>query len=149
MAQLIQTLKDCKILPFEIEQLHIEGPDTLSIHYTILEKVLGKETLNEFYSTPQKEIKIQILKIYYPEIPELPKKIMTTADEARTATRFDGWALTQDWLAGIKETDEDKIMVDYIDKDIDRALKVYGYILHLEVGDYDMMKKLKTIPRVF
>ena len=142
MTSLIKKLKDYEAPPFEVEQLRIEGLDLDNIYYIILEKVLGEVAFNYFYFMDKEDIKNEILKTYYPEIPELPEEIAETVEYVRIIYNMEGWALIQDWLCHIDETDEDDIMIDYIDGDIDKALEVYGYILNLEIEEYETVRQM-------
>lgn len=96
----------------------------------------------------EEELKRELIRVYYPEIPSFSRHTAEFISDVRLIARYENkWRLIQNWLKRITDTEEEWVMVDYIDTNKEKALKVYGYLLYLDIQEYETQLAIDAMAR--
>ena len=130
LKQIVQNLKELNVNSYDVEMVY-------SMDNTDLQdgELLSDQEYQELTSHSKKELKKTIFDVYYnSKTPELPENIKKLIHQAKTETKYEGWALILDWLEGANDFSFNKEMYEYTYVN-GKANKVYEYMLSLEINN--------------
>lgn len=144
----VETFKKNHIDPYIVEKVYDRRLNLKDSYDIKLRKFLGKEAYEVFRNMTEEELKRELIRVYYPETPDFSRDTAEFISDVRLIARYENkWRLIQNWLKRIADTEEEWAMVDYIDTSKEKALKVYGYLLYLDIQEYETQLAIDAMAR--
>lgn len=144
----VETFKKNHVDPYIVEKVYDRRLNLKDSYDIKLRKFLGEESYEVFHNMTEEELKRELIRVYYPEIPSFSRDTVEFISDVRLIARYENkWRLIQNWLKRIADTEEEWAMVDYIDTSKEKALKVYGYLLYLDIQEYETQLAIDAMAR--
>lgn len=144
----VEIFKKNHVDPYIVEKVYDRRLNLKDSYDIKLRKFLGKEAYEVFHNMAEEELKRELIRVYYPEIPSFSRHTAEFISDVRLIARYESkWRLIQNWLKRIADTEEEWAMVDYIDTSKEKALKVYGYLLYLDIQEYETQLAIDAMAR--